>query len=486
MTDTEASATSETATASGRNPSVRPDIVVEGYDELLSGLRATFESGRTRPMAWRRRQLEGLLRMLDECESEFIEALSHDLGRPVLEALGSDIGHSRLDIRYTLKHFEHWARTKKVKPGLLSLPATAEIISEPLGVALIISPWNYPVQLLVEPMAAALAAGNCVVAKPSEHSPATTAVLAHRLPQYLDNEAVVVVEGAVPETTRLLEQRFDHIFFTGSTSVGKVVMAAAAKHLTPVTLELGGKSPAIVAADADLTVSARRIAFGRLMNAGQTCIAPDYVLVDESVKDRFVDEITSVIRGFYGDNPRSSPDLARIVDVRHHARLTGLIASSGGTIACGGEGDEASRYLAPTVIVDPDLDAPIMNEEIFGPVLPVVSVASVDEAISFVTARPKPLALYVFSESSELVDRVLARTSSGGVAVNHALVHILPETLPFGGVGASGMGAYHGRVGFDAFSHRKSVLRKSVKPDPSLLYPPYSTLKERVIRRVFK
>ncbi|MCO5312960.1 MAG: aldehyde dehydrogenase family protein [Microthrixaceae bacterium] len=456
------------------------------FTELVDGVRATFNSGRTRPMTWRRRQLEGMLQMLKVHEQDFVDAIVSDLGRPVLEAFSADIGHARLQIKHVLKHFEQWARTEKVSPGLLSQPGTAEIIKEPLGVALVIAPWNYPVQLLLEPMAAALAAGNAVVAKPSELAPASAAVLARLIPQYLDDDAVVVVEGGVPETTALLEEPFDHIFFTGSTNVGRVVMTAAAKHLTPVTLELGGKSPTIVAADADLAIAAKRIVWAKFMNAGQTCIAPDYVLVDETVKDRFVDLVVDAIRTFFGADPKQSSDLGRIISPRHLDRLVGLVSGGGGTTVVGGDHDQATKYLAPTVIVDPDLESNLMTEEIFGPVLPIVSVVSVDEAIEFVNARPKPLALYVFTQSSTTADLLLRRTSSGGACVNHAVVHILPDGLPFGGVGPSGMGAYHGRTGFDAFSHHKSVVRKKTRPDMPLLYAPYGGWKERIVRFVFR
>ncbi len=456
------------------------------YGELIDGLRSTFESGRTRPLTWRREQLSGLVKFLFEHEDELVEALRSDLGRPPFEAYGTDIGIVRMHIRDISKKLDRWVRPDRVFPGLLSLPGTAEIVKDPLGVVLVIAPWNYPVQLLLEPVAAALAAGNCVVAKPSELAPATASVLARHLHRYVDPDAVALVEGGVPETTALLENRFDHVFFTGSTSVGRIVMAAAAKHLTPVTLELGGKSPTIVAADADLAVAARRITWAKYMNAGQTCIAPDYILVERSVRDQLVEAIRACIAEFYGDNPKSSDDLGRVVNERHHERLTGLIAGGGGTVVCGGEADRASRYLAPTVIVDPDLDSPLMSDEIFGPVLPVVAVDSIEDAIAFVNDRDKPLALYVYSRSKEIADRVIARTSSGGVCVNHSVMHILPENLPFGGVGPSGMGAYHGKAGFDVFTHHKSVLRKPTFPDPRLLYPPYSSWKSKLVRAVFR
>ena len=357
------------------------------------------------------------------------------------------------------------------------------VVSAPLGVAFVIAPCNYPVLWLLSRWAAAIAAGNAVVGKPSEISPSCSAVIARLVPQYVDDDAVAIVEGAVPETTALLEQKFDHIFFTGSTKVGGVVMEAAAKHLTPVVLELGGKSPTVVTADADLDVAAHRIMWGKLLNAGQTCIAPDYVLVERSVQDALVDKMADTLREFYGANPRHSDSLSRIVSDRHLQRLKGLVETSGGTVVVGGDSDDDDRYLAPTLVVDPDLDAPIMQEEIFGPVLPIVAVDHLSEAIDFINDRPKPLALYLFSESDAAAERVQNETSSGGMCVNHAIVHMMPNNVPFGGVGPSGMGAYHGKAGFDAFSHRKTVMTKPTRPDPSLLYPPYTSLKEKIIRK---
>ncbi len=455
------------------------------YAEVVQGVRDVYASGRTRPISWRKAQLDGILRILVDHEDELVAALAEDLGRPGAEAFLADIGHARVEVKYLRKHVADWAKPQKVNPGLTSQPGKGRIIAEPLGVALIIAPWNYPVQLLLEPLAAAVAAGNCVVAKPSELAPACSAVLARLIPRYLDDEAVVVVEGAVPETTALLEQQFDHIFFTGSTDVGRIVMRAAAEHLTPVTLELGGKSPTIVAADADLDVAARRIAWGKLLNAGQTCIAPDYVLAERSIRDELVDKIGKAIDGFYKGDPKTSVDYGRIVNERHLGRLQGLLADHGGTVALGGDVDESTKYLAPTVVIDPDVDSKLMNEEIFGPILPVLAVDSVEEAIGFVTARPKPLALYVYSRSDALVDDVLARTSSGGACVNHCLMHIVSDKLPFGGVGPSGMGAYHGKSGFDVFSHHKSVLIKSTRPDPPIMYPPYTALAQKLMRKLF-
>jgi aldehyde dehydrogenase (NAD+) len=453
------------------------------FEELVDSLRSTFNSGRTKAIDWRKAQLKGLIRMFEEHAGELERALAEDLGRPPIEAHGADLGITVIEMKYLLKHLDSWAKPEKRRLPLTSLPGKARVVSEPLGVALVIAPWNYPIQLLISPMAAAIAAGNAVVGKPSELSPACSAAIARLVPQYVDDDAVVIVEGAVPETTALLEQKFDHIFFTGSTRVGGVVMEAAAKHLTPVVLELGGKSPTIVTADADLDVAANRIMWGKFLNAGQTCIAPDYVLVERSVQDALVDKMADTLREFYGATPQHSDSLSRIVSDRHLQRLKGLIESSGGTVVVGGESDDGDRYLAPTVIVDPDLDAPIMQEEIFGPVLPIVAVDHLSEALDFINDRPKPLALYLFSESDAAAERVQTETSSGGVCVNHTLLHITPSTVPFGGVGPSGMGAYHGKAGFDAFSHHKTVMTKPTRPDPKLLYPPYTNFKEKIIRK---
>jgi aldehyde dehydrogenase (NAD+) len=453
---------------------------------LADRLRTTFGQGRTRPLAWRAQQLAGLRRMMTEASDELVEALRTDLGRPAAEAYVADIGHTRGELRHLAKHLERWARPTRVKVPVTGAPAKAWIQPEPLGVVLVIAPWNYPVQLLIEPLAAALAAGNCVVAKPSELAPACSAALARLLPRYLDPDAVAVVEGGPEVATALLDQRFDHIFFTGSTAIGRVVAEAAAKHLTPTTLELGGKSPTYVHASADLDSAARRIAWGKFLNAGQTCIAPDYVLADRAVRDDLVERLTAHVRTFYGDDPQASDSLGRIVNDRHLRRLRGLLDDGAGTVVTGGEADESTRYLAPTITVDPRPDAPVMTEEIFGPILPVLAVDGPEEAVAFVNARPKPLALYVFAEDDHAVETVLGGTSSGGACVNQTLMHLLPPELPFGGVGDSGSGAYHGKAGFDTFSHRKSVLRKPTGMDLPILFPPYGRVAERLFRAIMR
>ncbi len=451
---------------------------------VVASLRHSFQSGRTRPLEWRHRQLDGLLRVLDEGGAELVAAMQADFGKPEVEAHATDIAFSITEIKHIRKKVASWVEPRKAKLRLKDKPGKGRVQPEPLGVALIIAPWNYPVQLLVAPMAAALAAGNAVVAKPSELAPQTSLVLARLLRANLDPEAVAVIEGGVDVSTKLLEQRFDHIFFTGSTAVGKVVARAAAENLTPTVLELGGKSPAIVAPDADLDVTAHRLAWGKFLNAGQTCIAPDYVLVDRSRRDQLVDKLVTTINEFYGDDPVTSPDFTQVVNERHLQRLMGLLSDHGGTVACGGSVRQDLRKVEPTVIVDPDPESGLMQEEIFGPVLPVIAVDDLNEAIAFVNGRPKPLALYVFTEDTDQAQVVVDQTSSGGVCVNHTLFHITPPDLPFGGVGDAGQGRYHGKSGFEAFSNLKPILEKPSSPDVKLMYPPYTKLKSKVLKNL--
>jgi aldehyde dehydrogenase (NAD+) len=453
-------------------------------DEQLERVRRGFADGVVRSVADRETQLRQLRRLLVEREDALAAALRSDLGKSAFEAYSTEIGFTVNEIDLALGALRDWTSPRRTRLPLHLRPGAAEIVPEPLGTVLVIAPWNYPLQLLLAPLVPALAAGNTVVLKPSEVAPATADAIARLLPDFLDGRAVQVVTGGVPETTQLLAERFDHIFYTGNGTVGKIVMRAAAEHLTPVTLELGGKSPAIVAADARIDVTARRVAWGKFLNAGQTCVAPDYVLVEEAVTSPFLAALGRALDGFYGDDPAASRDYGRIVSDRHFDRLSGLLDADRGTVAIGGGRDREERYLAPTVVTDVDVDGPLMGEEIFGPILPVIPVASVDAAIEFVNGRPKPLALYVFTERDASAARVVDRSSAGGVSVNHTLLHLAVPELPFGGVGASGMGSYHGEHGFERFSHMKPVLRRRTRPDPGIAYPPYGGLKQRLLRRL--
>jgi aldehyde dehydrogenase (NAD+) len=447
----------------------------------VARLRATFETGATRPLAWRLDQLARLRALLVDGEAELLDALHADLGKPRVEGWATDIGIVVNAVDHTRRHLRQWMLSERIWVPLAQRPGQARVVRGPLGVVLVIAPWNYPVHLLLWPMLGAIAAGNCVVGKPSELTPHTSAAIAKLVSRYLDPTAVAIVEGGPDETQALLTERFDHIFYTGNGRVGRIVMEAAARHLTPVTLELGGKSPAIVAADADIEVAARRIAWGKFLNAGQTCIAPDYALVAAPVFDHFLDHLVAAIREFYGDDPSRSPDYGRIVDDRHFQRLSALVAD--GRVVVGGDGDASRRYLAPTVLADVGLDSAVMRDEIFGPVLPVLPVENTDAAVRFVNGRDRPLALYVFSESRATQQSVLDATQSGAASVNATMLHAAVPGLPFGGVGASGTGAYHGRATFETFTHRRAVVRRPSRPDPSVMYPPYSRWKERLIRR---
>ncbi|MCD0451016.1 aldehyde dehydrogenase family protein [Actinocorallia sp. API 0066] len=449
--------------------------------ELVARLRATHASGRTKPAAWRIRQLDALGRLLAEREDDIVTALESDLGRESFEAWFADIASSRIEVQDAKKNVRKWMRAKRVATPLAMQPGRSWIQYEPLGVVLVISPWNYPFYLAVGPLVAALAAGNCVIVKPSEHAPATSALLAELLPAYLDQDAVAVVEGAAEATRDLIDQGLDHILFTGGPEIARAVMADAAKHLTPVTLELGGKSPVVVTAATDLPVAARRVVYGKHLNAGQTCIAPDYVLAERSVAEEFAREVVKAIDVMTeGTEGRARP----IVNERHAARLAGLLEKHGGKVVHGGGSDPANKRVDFTVVADPELDSPLMTEEIFGPILPIVSVANLGEAVEFVTSRPKPLAAYLFSPSKADERRFLADVSAGGVVINNVGYHVLNPHLPFGGVGNSGMGAYHGEFGFQTFSHRKAVMRKSTTPDPKLVYPPYTEATKRLLRRL--
>jgi len=453
----------------------------DGSAGVLTQVRTVFNTGRTRSIQWREQQLRAIERMCEEREAEISEALTRDLGRSAFEAWLGDIISTKAEAVFARKHLRKWIKPRRQSLPLAQMPGRAWVQYDPIGVVLVIGPWNYPFFLCMSPVVAAVAAGNAVVIKPSELAPATSELIARLVPQYLDTDAVRVVEGAADVTQDLLSQGFDHALFTGGTEIGRKIMAAAAPTLTPVTLELGGKSPVLVLPDADLDVTARRIAWTKLLNSGQTCIAPDYILADRSIARELTDKIVATIAKFRADQP--DPSL-RIVNERQFDRLVSLLSTTSGTIVTGGGSDRTKLSIEPTVIVDPAPDDPVMSDEIFGPILPIITVGSTDEAVAFVNSRPKPLALYVFTASQDVGRELVDRMPSGGAVINHIAMHCLVPQLPFGGIGASGMGAYHGQWGFEALSHRRAVLSKPAKPDPGLLYPPYTDRAMRILRRL--
>lgn len=439
---------------------------------IVEKARSYFRSDVTRPYAFRIERLRALQASMQKHEQDVFDALAADLGKSPYEAFPAEIGIVYADLKHTLKALKGWMRPKRWGLPITFWPGSAQQIPEPLGTALIINPWNYPFQLATSPLVGAIAAGCNAVLKPSELAPHTGVVIEKVLRHaFGDDGYVTVVQGDAETNQQLLAEKFDAIFFTGSTRVGSIVMQAAAKHLTPVVLELGGKSPCVIDADADLEVTARRIMWGKTYNAGQTCIGPDYALVQRDVKDRFIEACKKALETFYGKDAKASRDYGRIISPRHHQRLVTLM--KGGRVVHGGAHDEATRYFEPTLLADCDLGSPLMTEEIFGPLFPIIDVANMDEAIDFIRARAKPLALYVFTSSDATASRVLAKTSSGGAMVNDLILHIA-SGLPFGGVGASGLGSYHGKASFDVFSHHKSVVKRPFMLDLKVRYPPYS------------
>lgn len=440
---------------------------------LVQRQRKHFESGATRSRAAREAALDALRRALVAAEPDLLDALRSDLGKPAAEAYASELGSLLAELDHTRRHLGRWMRPARRRTPWIAQPGTSHIVPEPRGVTLVLSPWNYPLLLSLAPTVASLAAGNTVVVKPSETAPRTAAALERILAAALPPEHATVLQGGAETAESLLAQRFDHIFFTGGTAIGQRVAAAAARALTPCTLELGGKSPCIVCADADLRAAARRIAWGKFLNAGQTCVAPDTVWVQRTVAEDFLADLQGAITAFYGTDPRQSPDFARIVSEAHCDRLAALLDV--GRLVCGGTVDRAVRYVAPTVLTDLPADAPILREEVFGPILPVVPFDDLDTLLADLRDRPTPLALYVFARRRATQDHVLARTRSGSACVNDTVLQILNPRLPFGGLGPSGWGAYHGRSGFDTFSHARAVLRRGAGHDPAMRFPPFRT-----------
>jgi len=438
--------------------------------QLIRHQRAYFHTGATRPPGYRRTQLHKLHDALVTHEPALFAALHADLGKSAYEAYTSELGLLLSEIRHALRCLPAWMRPQGRRTPLLAWPARGFVQPEPYGVALIMGPWNYPLQLLLLPLVGAVAAGNCIVLKPSEFAPHTAAAIAKLIGLTFPEEYIAVVQGEREVAEGLLRERFDCIFFTGSTNVGRAVMTAAARHLTPVTLELGGKCSCLVCADAPPDIAARRIAWGKFMNAGQTCVAPDFALVDRRLHSALVAALKRAIHQFYGDDPQKSADYGRIINRKHLDRLTGYLSS--GQIAHGGQHEAGDLYLAPTIMTGAAMDAPVMQEEIFGPILPVLEFDKLDDALAMLRDRPTPLALYLFTKDRATQERVLAATRSGGVCLNDTVTHMIGKDLPFGGLDDSGLGAYHGQASFDCFTHRRSVLYRSLAFDPRLRYPP--------------
>ncbi|WP_100331077.1 aldehyde dehydrogenase [Bacillus xiapuensis] len=458
----------------------------ERADRIVKKQKQFFQTGVTKDLSFRTRALQSLREAIQRYEQPLLQALYHDLRKSEFEAYGTEIGYTLDSVKHAIQNLKKWAAPTKVPTPAYHLPAKSWIQSEPYGAVLIVGPFNYPFQLVIEPLIGAIAAGNCAVIKPSEATPHVSALLAKMMKETFEPEFVQVVEGEKEITSALLHAPFDYIFFTGSAKVGRIVMEAASKHLVPVTLELGGKSPAIIDRTANLEAAAKRIAWGKFVNAGQTCVAPDYLLVHHNVKKEFLHKLQQVLFDFYGAAPQKSPDYSRIVNESHFDRLAEMIERNRSKVIFGGEMDREDLFISPTMIDEASWDDACMQEEIFGPVLPVLSYHELNEAIAQVNRyHPKPLALYIFTELEAVEERVLQSIAFGGGCVNDTLSHVANPYLPFGGIGPSGMNSYHGKYSFDAFSHKKSVLKKSTKWNPSFIFPPY---KEKVkwLRKLMK
>lgn len=456
----------------------------ETVERLLSNHKNYFAKGETKDIDFRLQQLATLKKAVQQYEQELMDALKKDMGKSIFEAYGSEVGYIYDSIGFFLKNLKNWAKVKKVKTPLVHAGSKSLIYSQPYGTVLIVGPFNYPVQLVLEPLIGAIAAGNCAVIKPSEFTPNVSKVLVKMIGEYFDEEYISIVEGAKEETSALIHAPFDYIFFTGSVEVGKIVMQAAAKRLVPVTLELGGKSPCIVHKDANVEVAAQRIAWGKFMNAGQTCVAPDYILVHESVREKLVSALKKTLQDFYGEDPEQSNDYGRVVNARQFDRLVSLVDHE--KVVTGGNGNRETLYMEPTVMDGVAWEDSVMQEEIFGPILPVLSFNELEDAMKQINDRPKPLALYVFTENKEVEELVIGGTSFGGGCVNDTVTHLTNPYLPFGGVGTSGIGSYHGKDSFETFSHKKSVLKKSTKFNLSFLYPPYSEKSIKLLKKFMK
>lgn len=450
---------------------------------VISQQQVFFERGQSRDISFRKEQLQKLKSILQNNEEEFYQTLHADFKKPAFETYGTELLVTYLEIDHILSNLSGWAKPKRVNSSLLNFPSKSQIHPQPYGVVLVIGAWNYPMHLAINPALGAMAAGNCTILKPSELTPHTSSLLAELINQNFDPGYLHVIEGGAEETQALLSQSLDYIFFTGSTRVGKIIMKSAAENLTPVTLELGGKSPAIVDHTTDLPLAAKRITWGKFINAGQTCVSPDYVYIHESVRDKFCALVEEQIRKFYGADPQKSEDYARILNRKHFERLKAFINPE--KVLFGGEIHEEELYIAPTVMMEISWEDPVMQEEIFGPILPVLTYQDLDEVISEVKSRPKPLALYIFSSDRGTQQRIIEEIPFGGGCINDTVVHLANLELPFGGIGQSGFGNYHGKASFDLFSHPKSIMKKSTWLDVPVRYPPYDG-KMKWLKRIAK
>lgn len=455
--------------------------------DVVQRQREFFMTGATLDVDYRFNALKRLQSAIKAHEKDIADALYKDLGKSELESYMSETGMVLDEIKYELKHIRKWSHTKRVKTPIAQFISKSFVVPEPYGMVLIMAPWNYPVQLCLEPLVGAVAAGNVAIVKPSAYAAEVSHCLANIVEEVFPPEYVAVVEGGRDQNTRLLEEKFDYIFFTGSEAVGKIVMEKASKNLTPVSLELGGKSPVIVDKTADLKVSARRLAFGKYLNAGQTCVAPDYLLVERSVKSRFLECFKNAVAQFFPNDDFSNMPV--IVNDKHFKRLMDVIDASkakGAKVFIGGRGEEDSRFIEPTVLEDVTWDSPVMEQEIFGPILPVIEYDNLDDVLGLIKQRPKPLALYLFSNDKEVQRKVLSSVPYGGGCVNDTIIHLATPYMGFGGVGESGMGSYHGKRSFDTFTHYKSIVKKSNVIDLPMRYHPYSKRKLDFIKKVMK
>lgn len=451
---------------------------------LISAQRAHFQTGATLPLSARRQALRTLEQAIRLHERDIAAALAADLNKSPAESYMCEIGMTLSELRYVERYLNRWARDRSVPTPLSQFHAKSFTVCDPYGVVLIMSPWNYPFLLTLEPLIGAIAAGNCCIVKPSAYSPATSVLIQQLLSECFPPEYVAVVEGGRAENQALLEQKFDYIFFTGSVAVGREVMAKASVHLTPVTLELGGKSPCVVDQSAKLDLAAKRLVFGKLLNCGQTCVAPDYVLIDKEIKDDFLAALKKWMSAMYGSDPLDNQGYVRMINRKHFDRVMGLIDPE--KVVYGGQGDPETLKIQPTILDHVSPDDPVMQEEIFGPVLPILTYDNPDEAVDFINSRPHPLALYLFSEDKAVQERFLRRVPFGGGCINDTIIHLASSRLGFGGVGDSGMGSYHGKKSFETFSRRKSIVKKSTWLDLSIRYAPYSPKQEKLLRFFLK